>query len=61
MAEHLLPVPDHTSVVPTPAERRERFRLDRVQALAALLAQRHDLRGVSPVADHLDDAVRWSA
>lgn len=40
---------------------REQFRLRRVQALTALLDHRRDLRGVSAVADHLDDAVRWSA
>jgi hypothetical protein len=44
-----------------PAQRRELFRLNRVQALTSLLESRSDLRGVSPVADHLDDAVRWSA
>jgi short subunit dehydrogenase-like uncharacterized protein len=32
-----------------------------VGALTALLETRRDLRGVSSVADHLDDAVRWSA
>ena len=40
---------------------REPFRLRRVQALTALLDTRRELRGVSAVADHLDDAVRWSA
>ena len=45
----------------TREERRELFRLNRVQALTALLEQREDLRGVSKVADQLDDAVRWSA
>ncbi len=40
---------------------REQFRLRRVQALTALLETRRELRGVSAVADHLDDAVRWSA
>ena len=42
-------------------DQREQFRLRRVQALTALLESRHDLRGVSAVADHLDDAVRWTA
>ena len=42
-------------------EQREQFRLRRVQALTALLDSRRELRGVSAVADHLDDAVRWSA
>lgn len=44
----------------TREERRELFRLDRVRALSALLGTRAELRGVSAVADHLDDAVRWS-
>ena len=42
-------------------EHRELFRLRRVAALTALLETRRDLRGVIRVADHLDDAVRWSA
>jgi hypothetical protein len=46
---------------PTREEYRELFRLRRVGALTALLETRSDLRGVSSVADHLDDAVRWSA
>ena len=53
-----------TSVSTSGADReaqREQFRLRRVQALAALLESRRDLRGVSAVADHLDDAVRWTA
>jgi hypothetical protein len=54
----------HSPQPSTPVRReaqREQFRLRRVQALTALLDQRRDLRGVSAVADHLDDAVRWSA
>lgn len=39
----------------------ERFRLCRVQALTALLDNRRELRGVSALADHLHEAVRWSA
>ena len=42
-------------------DQREQFRLRRVQALTALLESRQELRGVSAVADHLDDAVRWTA
>ncbi len=30
-------------------------------ALGALMAQRGDLRGAYAFADHLDEAVRWSA
>jgi len=45
----------------TREEQRELFRLRRVGALTALLEERADLRGVSRVADLLDDAVRWTA
>jgi hypothetical protein len=65
------PHPETTTVTPAEApparrtpsreEHRELFRLRRVGALTALLETRSDLRGVSNVADHLDDAVRWSA
>lgn len=56
------PQPSAPASTPTRGEaQREQFRLRRVQALTALLDQRRDLRGVSAVADHLDDAVRWSA
>jgi hypothetical protein len=57
------PAPADTSDTPRPSreEYRELFRLRRVGALTALLETRRDLRGVSSVADHLDDAVRWSA
>jgi hypothetical protein len=55
-------VPDLTAPPrPSREEYRELFRLRRVGALTALLETRRDLRGVSSVADHLDDAVRWSA
>ena len=30
-------------------------------ALGSLMTERDDLRGVHPFADHVDDAVRWSA
>lgn len=56
------PQPSTPTSTPIRGEaQREQFRLRRVQALTALLDQRRDLRGVSAVADHLDDAVRWSA
>ena len=59
---------EHTHSPQTPSttrarreDQREQFRLRRVQALTALLDSRQELRGVSAVADHLDDAVRWTA
>lgn len=43
------------------AEQRIILRLRHAQALTALLEERTDLRGVHAFADHVDDAVRWSA
>jgi hypothetical protein len=42
-------------------EQRARLRTRHAQALTALMEERTDLRGVHALADHLDDAVRWSA
>ena len=41
--------------------RRVRLRLQHAHAVVTLLAERDDLRGVYPLADHVDDAVRWTA
>ena len=55
------------------AARRDTDELDRISiqrnslksrhasALAKLMAERQDLRGVYVLADHLDDSLRWSA
>jgi hypothetical protein len=42
-------------------EKRTQLRLRHALALAALMEQRADLRGVHALADHIDDAVRWTA
>lgn len=42
-------------------DQRTTLRLRHAQALTALMEERHDLRGVHALADHFDDAVRWSA
>lgn len=42
-------------------EKRARLRLRHAQALTSLMEERTDLRGVHALADHFDDAVRWSA
>jgi hypothetical protein len=42
-------------------EKRKQLRLRHAQALAALMEERADLRGVHALADHIDDAVRWTA
>jgi hypothetical protein len=42
-------------------EQRAALRLRHAQALTALMEERADLRGVHALADHFDDAVRWSA
>ena len=42
-------------------EQRAALRLRHAQALTSLMDERTDLRGVHALADHFDDAVRWSA
>ncbi|HEU5037897.1 MAG TPA: hypothetical protein VFT70_12900 [Nocardioides sp.] len=42
-------------------EQRVALRLRHAQALTSLMDERADLRGVHALADHFDDAVRWSA
>jgi hypothetical protein len=42
-------------------EQRAALRLRHAQALTTLMEQRADLRGVHALADHFDEAVRWSA
>ena len=42
-------------------QQRERLQSRHTHALTSLLDSRRDLRGVHPLADLVDDAVRWSA
>ena len=42
-------------------EQRAALRLRHAQALTTLMEERADLRGVHALADHFDEAVRWSA
>ncbi len=42
-------------------EQRAQLRIRHAQALTSLMEERTDLRGVHALADHFDDAVRWSA
>ena len=42
-------------------QQRERLQSRHAHALTSLLDSRRDLRGVHPLADLVDDAVRWSA
>jgi site-specific recombinase XerD len=42
-------------------EKRAQFRLRHAVALTTLMEERADLRGVHALADHFDDAVRWTA
>ena len=42
-------------------QQRERLQTRHAHALTSLLDSRRDLRGVHPLADLVDDAVRWSA
>jgi hypothetical protein len=41
--------------------RRARMRDRHAQNVARLMEQRKDLRGVHPLADFVDDAIRWTA
>lgn len=43
------------------AEQRAQLRLRHAAALTALMEERTDLKGVHALADHFDEAVRWSA
>ena len=43
------------------AEQRARLRLRHSAALTTLMEERRDLRGVLALADHFDEAVRWTA
>lgn len=42
-------------------EKRTQLRLRHAQALTSLMEERSDLRGVHALADHFDDAIRWTA
>ncbi len=42
-------------------EVRAELRTRHAQALTSLMDERTDLRGVHALADHFDDAVRWTA
>lgn len=42
-------------------EKRNQLRLRHAHALTSLMEERTDLRGVHALADHFDDAVRWTA
>ena len=43
------------------AEQRAQLRVRHAAALTALMDERADLKGVHALADHFDEAVRWSA
>jgi hypothetical protein len=43
------------------AQQRERLRSRHSAALIDLMGARTDLRGVHALADHFDEAVRWTA
>ncbi|GAA3529056.1 hypothetical protein [Nocardioides daeguensis] len=57
---HLEPVEDLDAVDRT-LLRRAALRDRHAQGLARLMDERTDLRGVHPLADFVDDAIRWSA
>lgn len=41
--------------------RRDALRIRHAQSLTRLMEERADLRGVHPLADLVDDAIRWTA
>ncbi len=41
--------------------KRTQLRLRHAQALITLMDERTDLRGVHALADHFDEAIRWTA
>lgn len=55
------PTPRDADALDPGVERRITLRVRHSQALTSLMEQRDDLRGVLPLADFVDDAVRWSA
>ncbi|GAA1150542.1 hypothetical protein [Nocardioides aquiterrae] len=55
------PTTTETSLAQVREQRAAALRLRHAQALAALMEERADLRGVHALADHFDEAVRWSA
>ncbi|GAA4086828.1 hypothetical protein ACFFOS_23130 [Nocardioides kongjuensis] len=57
---HLESVEDLDAVARSLA-RRAALRDRHAQGLARLMDERTDLRGVHPLADFVDDAIRWSA
>ena len=42
-------------------EKRAAFKLRHARGLTTLMGERSDLRGVHALADHFDEAVRWTA
>ena len=50
-----------TDVVDGLAEKRAQQRLRHSAALTDLMIARTDLRGVHALADHFDEAIRWTA
>ncbi|MEN8671762.1 hypothetical protein [Nocardioides sp.] len=42
-------------------DQRSSLKAKHAQSLTKLMGTRSDLRGVHALADHLDDAVRWTA
>ncbi|TQK69152.1 MULTISPECIES: hypothetical protein [unclassified Nocardioides] len=57
---HLEPVEDLDAVDRSLA-RRAALRDRHAHGLSRLMDERTDLRGVHPLADFVDDAIRWSA
>lgn len=55
------PVDDTEDTADGTPVRRSALRDRHARNLARLMQQRDDLRGVHPLADFVDDAIRWTA
>ena len=58
MTENILP---ETVELDDRRAQRSTLKAKHAQSLTKLMGTRSDLRGVHALADHLDDAVRWTA
>ncbi|MFC5729494.1 MULTISPECIES: hypothetical protein [Nocardioides] len=61
---HLITIPTRDQTEDTVDHsllRRARLRDRHAQNVARLMEQRRDLRGVYPLADFVDEAIRWTA
>ncbi len=61
MADPTTTQPDPDAQIDRVTAQRSAVKDRHAQALARLMAEREDLRGVHPLADLVSDSLRWSA